>query len=45
MNWKEFKQWVEKQGVKDDDTIFYIDTYPDQYGMEASDNGLGWEIC
>ena len=25
MTWKEFKEWVEQQGVKDDDVIHCID--------------------
>ena len=31
MNWKEFKEFVEQNGIKDVDEIFYIDTgnYPD----------------
>jgi hypothetical protein len=28
MTWKEFKEAVEREGVKDDDTIGYIDVNP-----------------
>jgi hypothetical protein len=30
MTWKQFKDHVERLGVKDDDEIAYINTYPDK---------------
>lgn len=30
MNWKQFKKEVEKQGVKDEDELFYLDLYPEE---------------
>lgn len=36
MNWKEFKETVESQGVTDDSEIDYLDVYPD-HGVS-----VGW---
>lgn len=42
MTWKEFKEAVETQGVKDDDEISYLDTYPERgvhVGWDESPSG------
>jgi hypothetical protein len=28
MTWKEFKEYVEARGMKDNDVVLYLDTYP-----------------
>lgn len=41
MTWKEFKDAVESQGVKDADEIGYIDTYPDAgVAVEFRNDGI-----
>ena len=46
MNWKQFKDWMEAQGVKDDDQIWFIDV--DLFGCgeptEAEKDKCGWAI-
>jgi len=46
MTWKEFKEQVEAQGVKDEDEIFYIDTgnYPERLSVSTPNDGHGVEI-
>jgi len=45
MNWKEFKERVESQGVKDEDEIWYIDiSFDDDFECHNSDERLGWAI-
>ncbi len=44
MNWKQFKEAVEKQGVKDEDKLRYIDT-SFGYPIDASKDEKGeWMI-
>ena len=43
MTWKQFKEFVESRGVKDDDEIFYIDTYPEPGNkIRAEKDRDGW---
>ena len=46
MNWKQFKDWMEAQGVKDDDEIHHIDII--EYDPEILKNAIkypyGWAI-
>ena len=36
MTWKQVKEMFERNGVKDDDEISYIDTYPCDRGIERT---------
>jgi len=49
MTWKEFKEAVEKQGMKDYDKIWYIDVHPDdvfgdEFKVENTDPPMGKSI-
>jgi len=46
MNWKQFKDWMDAQGVKDDDQLWFIDV--NLYGTgelhKAQKDEDGWAI-
>jgi len=46
MNWKQFKDWMEAQGVKDDDELWYIDVPNDEFSeiSDAHKHDEGWAI-
>lgn len=46
MTWKEFKDKVESEGVKDNNDINYIDvSCDDANDIIVENNGVGWGIC
>lgn len=46
MTWKEFKEKIETNGIKDEDEIFYIDTgnYPNAEKLNIGESNEGVEI-
>jgi len=46
MTWKEFKEWMEEEGVKEEDEIWYFDTWYPEDGtlyFARGDDGEGFE--
>lgn len=44
MTWKEFKERVEAEGVKDEDELWYIDVVGGEGIMHVEDSRIGWKI-